>query len=44
LPLTTEIPLFLGKSLEIGEIAMIRSFRDWVRQQVSNSGLKPLSL
>ncbi|MTJ09186.1 Uma2 family endonuclease [Anabaena sp. UHCC 0204] len=36
LPLTTEIPLFLGKSLEIGEIAMIRSFREWVRQQMKN--------
>ncbi|MBW4573763.1 MAG: Uma2 family endonuclease [Aphanothece sp. CMT-3BRIN-NPC111] len=33
LPLT-EIPRFLEESLRIGEIPMIRSFRDWVRQQV----------
>ncbi|MTJ53968.1 Uma2 family endonuclease [Anabaena sp. UHCC 0253] len=36
LPLTTEIPRFLAKSLEVGEIAMIRSFREWVRQQMKN--------
>jgi Uma2 family endonuclease len=36
LPLTTEIPRFLQQSLNIGEIAMIRSFRDWVRQQIVN--------
>jgi Uma2 family endonuclease len=36
LPLTTEIPRFLEESLNIGEIAMIRSFRSWVRQQIVN--------
>ena len=36
LPLTTEIPLFLQESLKIGEIPMIRSFRDWVKQQIGN--------
>jgi len=36
LPLTTEIPHFLTQSLEIGEIAMIRCFRDWIRQQMKN--------
>ena len=36
LPLTTEIPQFLQQSLNIGEIAMIRSFRGWVRQQLVN--------
>ncbi len=36
LPLTTEIPRFLLISLNIGEIAMIRSFRGWVRQQIVN--------
>jgi Uma2 family endonuclease len=36
LPLKTEIPQFLAKSLEIGEIPMIRSFRAWVRQQIKN--------
>jgi Uma2 family endonuclease len=33
LPLTAEIPRFLAESLKIGEILIIRSFRDWVRQQ-----------
>ena len=33
LPLTTEIPRFLQESLKIGEIPMIRSFRNWLRQQ-----------
>jgi Uma2 family endonuclease len=36
LPLTIEIPQFLAQSLEIGEIPMIRSFREWVRQQIKN--------
>ncbi|TVP61179.1 MAG: Uma2 family endonuclease [Nodularia sp. (in: Bacteria)] len=36
LPLTTEIPRFLQESLNIGEIPMIRSFRDWVKQQIGN--------
>ncbi|MBE9004336.1 Uma2 family endonuclease [Fortiea sp. LEGE XX443] len=36
LPLTTEIPRFLQESLNNGEIAMIRSFRAWVRQQQKN--------
>ncbi|WP_414563314.1 MULTISPECIES: Uma2 family endonuclease [unclassified Anabaena] len=36
LPLTTEIPRFLQESLIIGEIPMIRSFRDWVKQQREN--------
>jgi Uma2 family endonuclease len=36
LPLMTEVPRFLAQSLEIGEIAMIRSFRDWIRQQIKN--------
>ena len=36
LPLTTEIPRFIQESLNIGEIAMIRSFRSWVRQQIVN--------
>jgi Uma2 family endonuclease len=36
LPLTTEIPRFLEESLNIGEIAMIRSFRSWVKQQIDN--------
>lgn len=36
LPLTREIPRFLQQSLNIGEIAMIRSFRGWVRQQIVN--------
>ncbi|MBH8575067.1 Uma2 family endonuclease [Nostocaceae cyanobacterium CENA369] len=34
LPLTAEVPRFLAESLKIGEILMIRSFRDWVRQQI----------
>jgi Uma2 family endonuclease len=34
LPLTTEIPRFLGESLKIGEISMIRAFRSWVKQCV----------
>lgn len=33
LPLT-EIPQFLEQSTQIGEMAMIRSFRTWVRQQL----------
>jgi Uma2 family endonuclease len=37
LPLGMEIPRFLAESLKIGEIAMIRSFRAWVRQQIVNS-------
>jgi Uma2 family endonuclease len=36
LPLTTEIPRFLQESLKIGEIPMIRAFRDWVKQQREN--------
>ncbi|MEI6444328.1 MAG: Uma2 family endonuclease [Nostocales cyanobacterium ELA583] len=32
LPLTTEIPHFLAQSLEIGEIPMMKAFRNWVRQ------------
>ncbi|MEA5580958.1 Uma2 family endonuclease [Nodularia harveyana UHCC-0300] len=36
LPLTTQIPRFLQESLKIGEIPMIRSFRDWVKQQIKN--------
>ena len=36
LPLTTEVPRFLAQSLKIGEIAMIRCFRDWIRQQMKN--------
>jgi Uma2 family endonuclease len=36
IPLTTEIPKFLAQSLEIGEIAMMRYFRTWVRQQIKN--------
>jgi len=36
LPLITEIPRFLEESLNIGEIAMIRSFRSWLRQQLGN--------
>ncbi|MCG6137871.1 MAG: Uma2 family endonuclease [Nostoc sp. LLA-1] len=36
LPLTTEIPHFLQKSLRIAEIPMIRAFRDWVKQQREN--------
>ncbi|MFW6296839.1 MAG: hypothetical protein ACOC04_06580, partial [Halothece sp.] len=32
-----EIPRFLEESLRVGEIAMLRSFRNWVRQEsVSN--------
>jgi hypothetical protein len=36
LPLTTEIPRFLEESLNLGEIAMIRSFGSWLRQQLVN--------
>lgn len=36
LPLT-EIPRFLKASLQIGEIPMLRSFRAWVRQQLSSN-------
>jgi Uma2 family endonuclease len=36
LPLTTEIPRFLQESQKIGEIAMIRLFRAWVKQQPEN--------
>ncbi|MBW4632176.1 MAG: Uma2 family endonuclease [Iphinoe sp. HA4291-MV1] len=36
LPLT-QIPQFLEESLKIGEIAMLRSFRIWVRQQMKQS-------
>ena len=36
LPLTTEIPRFLAQSLEIGEITMICSFREWIKQQIKN--------
>lgn len=36
LPLT-EIPRFLEDSLRIGEIPMLRSFRAWVRQQLTPS-------
>ncbi|WP_414527724.1 Uma2 family endonuclease [Nodularia chucula] len=34
--LTTEIPRFLQERLKIGEIPMIRSFRNWVKQQIGN--------
>ncbi|WP_353932345.1 Uma2 family endonuclease [Okeanomitos corallinicola TIOX110] len=34
LPLNTEIPKFLAASLEIGEVAMIRSFRSWIKKQM----------
>lgn len=34
LPLTTEIPRFLATSLNIGEIAMIREFRIWIKQEL----------
>ncbi len=34
LPLTTEIPRFLAASLNIGEIAMIREFRTWIKQEL----------
>ena len=36
LPLTTEITHFLAQSLEIGEIPMICSFREWIKQQIKN--------
>ncbi|WP_414544636.1 Uma2 family endonuclease [Nostoc sp. CCY0012] len=36
LPLTTEILRFLQESRIIGEIPMIRAFRDWVKQQRKN--------
>jgi Uma2 family endonuclease len=36
LPLTIEIPRFLEESCKIGEVAMIRSFRNWVKQQIGN--------
>ncbi|UKO98278.1 Uma2 family endonuclease [Nostoc sp. UHCC 0870] len=36
LPLTTEIPRFLAESLNMGEIPMIRSFRNWVSQKIQN--------
>lgn len=36
LPLTTEIPRFLAASLNMGEVAMIKSFRTWVSQQIEN--------
>ncbi|MDB9372449.1 Uma2 family endonuclease [Nodularia sphaerocarpa] len=36
LPLKTEIPRFLQESLKIGEIPMICTFRDWVKQQIGN--------
>jgi Uma2 family endonuclease len=34
LPLTIEIPRFLAASLNIGEIAMIREFRTWIKQEL----------
>jgi Uma2 family endonuclease len=37
LPLTTQIPDFLIASLNIGEIAMIREFRTWIKQQLQKS-------
>lgn len=30
----SEIPRFIKKTKEIGEVAMVRSFRNWVRQQL----------
>ncbi|MBD1906139.1 Uma2 family endonuclease [Funiculus sociatus GB2-A5] len=36
LPLTTEIPRCLSESLRIGEITMIHSFRNWLRQQIKD--------
>ncbi len=30
-----EIPRFLEEAKKIGEVAMIKSFRDWVRQQLN---------
>ena len=35
LPLAWEIPRFLEQSLRIGEIPMLKSFRTWVKQQLS---------
>ncbi|QLE56685.1 Uma2 family endonuclease [Nostoc sp. TCL26-01] len=37
LPLATELPWFLEQSLKIGEVSMVRLFRDWVSQQIANS-------
>jgi hypothetical protein len=36
LPLNTEVPRFLAASLEVGEVAMIRNFRSWLKTQVEN--------
>jgi Uma2 family endonuclease len=34
LPLNIEIPKFLAASLEVGEAAMIRNFRSWIKTQM----------
>jgi Uma2 family endonuclease len=34
LPLNREIPRFLSQSLEVGEVAMIRNFRSWIKKQM----------
>lgn len=36
LPLNTEITKFLAASLEVGEVAMIKSFRSWLKTQVED--------
>lgn len=36
LPLNTEVPLFLASSLEVGEVAMIRNFRSWLKTQLED--------
>lgn len=37
LSLNTEVPQFLASSLEIGEMAMIRNFRSWIKTQISEN-------
>ncbi|WP_353932272.1 Uma2 family endonuclease [Okeanomitos corallinicola TIOX110] len=37
LPLNTEVPRFLAASLEVGEMAMIKSFRSWLKTQISEN-------
>jgi Uma2 family endonuclease len=41
LPLASEIPGFLEESLRIGEIPMLKSFRDWVRRQIEHCSNNP---
>ncbi|MFM5981141.1 MAG: Uma2 family endonuclease [Sphaerospermopsis kisseleviana] len=37
LSLNIEVPQFLASSLEIGEMAMIRNFRSWIKTQISEN-------